>query len=81
MTAQIVAARVSTALSTAQNEQNLRRAIDARHEIGQAQGILMERHALSVDQAFAVLRRYSQEQNRKLREIAREVIQTRELPR
>jgi GAF domain-containing protein len=80
MAAQIVAARVSAAVAHAQHEQTLWRAIDARHHIGQAQGILMERYDLSSDTAFAVLRRYSQEQNRKLHDVARELVETRGLP-
>jgi GAF domain-containing protein len=80
LAARVVAARVSVALANAQKEQGLWQAIDARHEIGQAEGILMERYGLSSEQAFGVLRRYSQEQNRKLRVIAQEVISTRRLP-
>ena len=71
---------MSSVLARAQHEQTLWEAIDSRHQIGQAQGILMERYNLSADQAFAVLRRYSQEQNRKLREVANEVVSTRHLP-
>lgn len=80
LAARVVATRVSTALANAQHEENLWQAIDSRHHIGQAEGILMERYGLSSDQAFAVLRRYSQEQNRKLRAVAQEVITTRRLP-
>jgi AmiR/NasT family two-component response regulator len=36
-------------------------------------GILMERHRLSEDEAFGVLRRLSQEHNVKLRDVARRV--------
>ena len=80
LAARVVAARVSSVLARAQQEQTLWEAIDARHQIGMAQGILMERYNVSADQAFAVLRRYSQEQNRKLREVAGEVVSTRNLP-
>ena len=80
LAARVVAARVSTVLARAQHEQTLWDAIDSRHQIGQAQGILMERYSLTADQAFAVLRRYSQEQNRKLRVVANEVVNTRSLP-
>ena len=80
LAAPVVAARVSSVLARAQHEQTLWEAIDSRHQIGQAQGILMERYNLSADQAFAVLRRYSQEQNRKLRMVANEVVNTRHLP-
>jgi GAF domain-containing protein len=80
LAARLVAARVSAVLAKAQHEQTLWEAIDARHHIGMAQGILMERYSLTPDQAFAVLRRYSQEQNRKLRVVAQEIITTRKLP-
>jgi hypothetical protein len=43
-------------------------------------GILMERYNLDGDQAFAVLRRYSQDTNTKLRLIAQQLIDTRRLP-
>lgn len=81
LAARVVAARVSVALANAQKEQDLWNAIDSRHEIGQAEGILMERYGLTSEQAFGVLRRYSQEQNRKVRMIAQEVIATRTLPK
>jgi GAF domain-containing protein len=80
LAARVVAARVSAALANARHEESLWEAIDARHQVGQAQGILMERYGITDDQAFAVLRRYSQEQNRKLRLVAQEVIHTRTLP-
>jgi hypothetical protein len=48
--------------------------------IGQAQGLLMERFAIDADQAFAVLRRYSQDNNVKLRIVADELVTTRRLP-
>ena len=78
--AQIFAAHASVALSVARHEEGLRLAIDARHLIGQAQGILMERFGLTADKAFVVLRRYSQNSNTKLREVAQHIIDTRELP-
>jgi AmiR/NasT family two-component response regulator len=43
-------------------------------------GILMERFDLDPDQAFDVLRRYSQTHNRKLRDVAQDLIDTRHLP-
>ncbi len=80
LAARVIAARVSAALASVQHEETLWEAIDARHQVGQAQGMLMERYGLSADQAFGVLRRYSQEQNRKLRLVAQDVITTRTLP-
>lgn len=77
---QILARHASIALDTARQLESLQQAIDGRTVIGQAQGILMERYDLDADQAFAVLRRYSQTQNTKLAEIARKLTATRELP-
>jgi len=68
------------ALSTARRDEGLRRSVDARHRVGLAQGILMERFGLSSEQSFAVLRRYSQDNNVKLRDVADQIITTRELP-
>ena len=56
-------------------------AVDARKLVGQAMGILMERYDLDSDRAFEVLKRYSQDNNRKLRDVAQELIDTRKLPR
>ena len=78
--AHILARHVSVALATVRREQNLNLAIDARKLVGQAMGILMERHNLDSDTAFAVLRRYSQDTNTKLRDVAQQVIETRRLP-
>jgi GAF domain-containing protein len=78
--AQLLANHAAVALATATSESSLWRAIDARKLIGQAQGILMERFDLTDDQAFAVLRRYSQDNNVKLRDVAQRLIDTRKLP-
>ncbi|WP_432936220.1 GAF and ANTAR domain-containing protein [Kribbella sp. CA-253562] len=69
------------ALDTAGTRYNLQRAIEAQTHVGRAVGVLMERFTLDADQAFAVLRRYSQDRNRKLRDVASEVVHTRRLPR
>jgi GAF domain-containing protein len=78
--AEIFARHASVALSSAKEEEGLRTAIGAQKRIGQAQGILMERFGLDEDQAFAVLRRYSQDNNTKLRDVAEHIIATRRLP-
>ena len=70
----------SVALAAARTESGLRQAMDGRHLIGIAQGILMERFDLSTDKAFAVLRRYSQDRNMKLRNVAAYVVESRGLP-
>jgi hypothetical protein len=55
-------------------------ALGTRETIGQAEGILIERERITADQAFQVLRRASQHLNIKLREVARYVVETGELP-
>ncbi|HEU4946781.1 MAG TPA: GAF and ANTAR domain-containing protein [Kribbella sp.] len=79
--AHILARHASVALASAREEASLWQAIDARKLIGQAQGILMERFGIDGDKAFAVLRRYSQDYNIKLRDVAQRLIDTRKLPR
>jgi GAF domain-containing protein len=74
------ATHAAVALAGAEHEENLRRGMDTRDVIGQAKGILMERHKLTADQAFGVLARVSQEMNRRLVEVASEVTGTGSLP-
>ena len=78
--AHVLARHASVALARSRQEASLWEAIDARKLIGQAQGILMERFGLDDEQAFAVLRRYSQDNNIKLRVVAERLISTRQLP-
>lgn len=78
--AEIFARHASVALAAAHNEAGLQLAVDARKLIGQAQGILMERFDIDPDRAFDVLRRFSQAHNIKLKEVALQVVQGRQLP-
>lgn len=78
--AQMLAKHAAVALASARESESLWQAIEARHVVGQAQGILMERFDVDADTAFAILRRYSQARNQKLRELAAEFIETRDLP-
>ena len=79
-TARVVAAHASVALARVRSERDLWRAIDSRHLIGQAQGILMERFKLGPEKAFSVLRRHSQQNNIKLHEVAATLVRTGRLP-
>ncbi|MEV0798267.1 GAF and ANTAR domain-containing protein [Kribbella sp. NPDC050281] len=76
----ILARHASVAVATARRQENLAQAIDARKLVGQAMGILMERYGLDGDRAFEVLKRYSQDNRTKLRDVAQHLIQTRQLP-
>ena len=58
--------------------QQLAQALENRDTIGQAKGIIMAAQNLSSDAAFDVLRRASQRSNRKLHEVAREVVERRD---
>jgi GAF domain-containing protein len=73
-------AHVSLALSALDREANLRRALESRELIGQAMGILMERHRITASQAFDVMVHASQRSNVKLRLIAEELVRTGSLP-
>ena len=79
--AHLLTRHAALALVASLTVEGLNLALDGRKRIGQAQGILMERHNLNEDQAFAVLRRYSQDHNIKLRELAEQLVRDRELPR
>jgi ANTAR domain len=70
----------SLAIGAAKERDNLNRAVAARHRVGLAQGILMTRRQLTAGQAFALLKRESQNTHVKLRTIAQRVIQTGDLP-
>ena len=68
------------ALGAVAERDNLNRAVAARHRVGLAHGIWMTRRQLTADQAFALLKRDSQNTHVKLRAIAQTVIQTGDLP-
>lgn len=68
------------AYAAIRRQAQLTEAVATRLVIGQAQGMLMERFRMNEGQAFALLTRASQQSNRKLREVARQVVDTRELP-
>ncbi len=60
---------------TREELQTLKAALVSRQMIGVAQGMLMLRYGLDLDRAFGVLRRRSQDENRKLRMVADVVIE------
>jgi GAF domain-containing protein len=71
--AAVLANAVAFADASAVNDQ-LREALESRDLIGQAKGILMERETCDAEAAFVILRRASQRTNRKLREVAAELV-------
>ncbi|MEU6990511.1 GAF and ANTAR domain-containing protein [Streptomyces sp. NPDC046465] len=69
----LLASHAAVAFSSARGHAQLSQAVATRHSIGEAMGILMGRHRITEDEAFDVLRRFSQEHNMKLRDVARQV--------
>ncbi|KUL69149.1 MULTISPECIES: GAF and ANTAR domain-containing protein [Streptomyces] len=67
----LLASHAAIAFSSARTHAQMAEAVATRHVIGEAMGLLMGRHGLDETRAFDVLRRYSQENNVKLREVAR----------
>lgn len=78
--ASLFARHAAIALVASLEVANLNVALDTRKRIGQAQGILMAYYDLDEERAFEVLRRYSQDYNVKLREIADQIVTHRRLP-
>lgn len=78
--AQVLARHAAVALASARDLENVWHAVDSRKLIGQAQGMLMERYRLDPERAMAVLLRYSQNSNLKLRVVAERLVATSRLP-
>ena len=78
--AAVFAAHATIALAGSEWRRNMMAALTSRDVIGQAKGILMERHRLTPDAAFALLVRASQHTHTKLRSVSEELCRTGELP-
>ncbi|WP_307843403.1 GAF and ANTAR domain-containing protein [Arthrobacter sp. MSA 4-2] len=76
----LVASHAAVAFAGAEKNRQLNEAVDSRDVIGQAKGILMERHKITGQQAFMVLSFASQRTNTKLFEIANDLVNSGELP-
>lgn len=73
-TASIFARHAANALAVADRADHLRTALLTRQAIGAAQGMLMQRFGLTLDQSFELLRRYSQDNNLKVRDLAERLV-------
>lgn len=68
-------ARIGAAEQTTRDlASQLRAGLESRAAIGRAQGILMERHKINQQEAFDLLRTVSMRGNRKLRDVADELV-------
>lgn len=76
----LFASHAAIAYAAVRKQSQLLRAVGTRELIGQAQGILMERHKITPDAAFGRLVRVSQDRNRKLRDVAEDLVSSGELP-
>ena len=76
----LIAAHASIALAHFRGEAHLWQAIDSRHSIGLAQGILMHKYQISAETAFALMRRLSQDNNMKVHDVATYIARTQTLP-
>ena len=76
----LLARHAATVLAQADIEANLRVAVDSRQQVGQAVGILVERHRITPQAAFDRLARASNVTQTKLRDIASALIETGEEP-
>jgi len=72
----LFASHAAVAFADARKLDQLHRAVATRDLIGQAKGMLMERYTIGEDQAFLVLTRASQGSERKLRDVAEELVRT-----
>ncbi len=68
------AAHAAVAFAGAHKHDQLTQALATRDLIGQARGILMERYKITGDQVFQLLVRVSQDTNRKLRDVADQLV-------
>lgn len=76
----IYAAHATEAMSKARLVAGLRAALESRHVIGIAQGVLAAQYDIPYERAFEVLHRYSNDRNLKLRDVAETVARERGLP-
>lgn len=73
--AAVVLANADAYWSAYETSEHLREAMESRGVIEQAKGMLMSAQGCSEDEAFQLLVRASQRENRKLRNIAKEIVE------
>ncbi|HEY3559454.1 MAG TPA: GAF and ANTAR domain-containing protein [Kribbella sp.] len=75
--ARALACHASVAVSSARRREQLSKATELRSLIGRATGILMERHAVDADEAFAILRDHAVAAGLEVHTVAAELVATR----
>jgi GAF domain-containing protein len=76
-TGAVLAAHAAAAILASRHGEQMQVALSTRDRIGQAKGIIMERHGVDDVRAFEMLRLISQESQTKLAVVAQRVIETR----
>jgi len=76
----LLATLAALALAEAQRSGEMQAALASRDVIGQAKGVLMDRHRTTADRAIRQLSESSQNSNVKLAAVAQHLVQTGELP-
>jgi hypothetical protein len=76
----LLASHAAVAIAGAEHQSHLHHALKTRQSIGVATGIVMIRHSLDEPEAFALIRKVSQETNVKLRDLAETIIHTGAIP-
>lgn len=71
---------VAAYFDRADEADNLTRALESRATIEQAKGVIMATAGCDPDGAFAILRQQSQSENRKLRDLASEIVARQQTP-
>ena len=78
--AAVAAGNLQAYRSARDTADNLQLALESRAVIDQAKGVLMERYKITADQAFQLLAGASMHANRKVRDIADDLVHTGEFP-
>jgi len=74
----LFAVHAALALACARMQEQLQEGLRSRDLIGQAKGILVERHSVDAEAAFRALRKTSQDRNVELRDLAARVVRQAE---
>jgi transcriptional regulator with GAF, ATPase, and Fis domain len=78
--AAVAAGNLHAVQSARSKAENLQLALESRAVIDQAKGVLVERYKLTPDQAFQLLAHVSMTSNRKVRDVAEQLVATGDLP-
>jgi hypothetical protein len=72
--AELFASHAAVLLGYARQVESLGEAVDARQDVGTAVGIVMERHGLDRERAFAFIAKLSNDRNVKVRVLAQQIV-------